>query len=681
MKMKIKRLWQNKYFKNYIILLLPMIFLEVVFRLIEDLSIFSYAGLRIFLGLSFVALLFSYILRFLPKLAVKIWNILLILIVTIYGIAELGFNNFIGVYASLQMKTQASAVSSYVGDFIKSFKWTFYLMFIPLILIIIYYILFDKKVTHDLPKLKVTKKLVLKRIGEFLIVIVVGTMYYATLKIPFMQDKIQAITSYELFKKPDNAASVVKEFGYIGFGMLDIKEYFFPGKEVFKIEYDPDKIAISESEDAEHVNIDNVMWKDIIENETNNKYNDINKYLISRTPFKTNGSTGLFENKNLIVIMVESGSNVFLNEEYYPNLSKLYNEGWHWNNYYSPRTSCSTGNNEFSGMTGLYSIYNNCTSNIYKNNTYYESIFNLFNNKGYTTNSFHDCDDTYYKRTTIHKNMGSKSYYEANDMHIKFGHNYGEWASDEDLMEFYLKELDKRDKEKPFMSWITTVTSHSPYNSHGNYNNLYYKDFPDTIASDVRHYMSKLKVVDNAIGILLEGLKTRGILDDTVILLFCDHYPYAIDEENLKTVLDSNISIDNNIDNVPFIIYNTKLESKEFTDYITYVNITPTVANLFNLDYDSRLYMGEDMLSDEYNSIAVFADGSWKNELAFYNAKTNKMKFYTDKVLNSNEILAINEEISLKLKMSSQIIKNNYFNYLNKSLNDYLNKPESVVKK
>ena len=47
---------------------------------------------------------------------------------------------------------------------------------------------------------------------------------------------------------------------------------------------------------------------------------------------------------------------------------KMYNEGWHWTNNYSPRNSCATGNNEFSALTSLYSIYNTCTSNVYKNN-------------------------------------------------------------------------------------------------------------------------------------------------------------------------------------------------------------------------------------------------------------------------------------------------------------------------
>ena len=83
--------------------------------------------------------------------------------------------------------------------------------------------------------------------------------------------------------------------------------------------------------------------------------------------------------------MIESGSNIMINEKYYPNLYTLYNEGWTWENAYSPRNACSTGNNEMSGMVSLYTINNVCTANRYRNNKYPESLFNLFTKAGYTT--------------------------------------------------------------------------------------------------------------------------------------------------------------------------------------------------------------------------------------------------------------------------------------------------------
>jgi len=76
-------------------------------------------------------------------------------------------------------------------------------------------------------------------------------------------------------------------------------------------------------------------------------------------------------------------------------------------------------------------------------------------------------------------------------------------------------------------------------------------------------------------------------------------------------------------------------------------------------------------MSDDYESLVVFADGSWKNELAYYNASTGNIKYYSDKSYSTEEIKAINEKVTLKMKMSTLAIKNNYFGYLEKELAKY----------
>src|SRR5574344_2670090 len=131
---------------------------------------------------------------------------------------------------------------------------------------------------------------------------------------------------------------------------------------------------------------------------------------------------------------MESTNDIAINEEEYPNIYKLYSEGIHFNNNYSPRNNCSTGNNEMTVMTSLFTINNTCTANTYKKKTYFESIFNLFNNAGYQTSSYHDYAEYYYDRKTIHPNMGSMHYYNVVDLGIRWTSEYKEWPSDVDLL-------------------------------------------------------------------------------------------------------------------------------------------------------------------------------------------------------------------------------------------------------
>ena len=667
MKKKIRKLWNNRILKNYVLLMVSFLIIEIIFRIIEQIPIIHYASLRIFLGLNILALFFGYLLSFLPKIIAKVGNILLVLIASIYSVLELGFHNFLGVYASISTNTQLGAVTSYIKDFLGSFKWSYFLLFIPFILLVLYYILLDKKVNLDLPKYKKTKIVILKKLIPVVLLLSFSVLYYGSLKIPFMQDKTEASSAYEIFLKPTNASLAIRNFGILGYGLLDIKEYFFPGDVTHTIEIDPDSIQ-SEAKITVQSAIDNDTWLGLIDEETDEELNTLNKYFISNEASTTNEYTGLLEGKNVIVIMVESGNDILLNAEYYPNIARLMKNGYTFINNYSPRNVCSTGNNEMSAMISLYSINNNCTANVYQDNTYFESIFNLFKDANYNTNSFHDHYDQYYARDIIHKNMGSDAYYNAIDLDLDFKYSYGSWASDEELMENYLEYLRDSDLSKPFMSFITTVTSHQPYNGSG-YGEAYLDLLPEEYPDELKYYMSKLKVVDNAIGILLEGLESLNILNDTVIVLFGDHYPYAIEPDTLNLELDYDATLDSNADQVPLIIYNSELEEKEFLQYTSYINLTPTLANLFNLKFDSRLYMGLDALSSEYDSLVIFPDGSWKNANAYYNASTSKISYYTKNMYTDEEILAINSKVRLKLEMSSLAIRRNYFSYLNKSLN------------
>ena len=191
--------------------------------------------------------------------------------------------------------------------------------------------------------------------------------------------------------------------------------------------------------------------------------------------------------------------------------------------------------------------------------------------------------------------------------------------------------------------------------------------------------MSKLKEFDLAVGALLSGLEEQGKLDDTVIVMFSDHYPYGLTNSTLNSYFDYEVSANRNMDLTPFIIYNSGMTGQKFDEYTSFMNIVPTVANLFDLDYDPRLYAGYDILSETYENRVIFADGSWKDEVAYYNASTGKL-YYNDTNVKytTEEIKEINDKVNNKISMSNLAIKKNYFNYLENEKKKYVveQKPE-----
>ncbi len=423
--------------------------------------------------------------------------------------------------------------------------------------------------------------------------------------------------------------------------------------------------------------IDSSTWEKIIAEEKNSNYRKLSNYYISQEITDKNNFTGIFKDKNLILIMMESTNNIAINEEYYPNLYKLYNEGWAWDNSYSPRNACSTGNNEMSGMVSLFTINNSCTANNYMNNVYPESIFNLFNNADYTTSSYHNYTDQYYARTTIHPNMGSGKYYGVQALGIPYNNVYQEWPSDVELVD---KMLEKTEDQERFMVWMTTVSAHQPYTVNSELGSKHLDMFKDTNYNiSLKRYMSKLKEFDLAIGELLDGLEKQGKLDDTVIVLYADHYPYGLTDATIQNYLGTSIK-DNEIDRTPFIIYSTGIQAQKFDEYTSYMNIVPTVANLFDLDYDPRYYAGHDLMDKNYEDRVIFADGSWRDKKAYYNASTGKVTYVDDNDKYSDEVVAsINKDIKNRISMSNLAIRTNYFKYLYSKIDEYEKAQEESV--
>ncbi len=665
------KLLKSDFVYNFLILFIPMLGAEMIFRLISGAELLDFAVLRIVLGLVILSLVVGGLISLVKHVISNVLAGIFVFVASFYIFLQAGFHNFLGVYISFKTSSQLGAVTSYIKDFFASFHFVYLTIFIPFILLIVFLILSRKKINV----IRVRKRLGV--LWVLLLTIIFGVFYMATIKLSFFESKYQSVSNEELFLTASNPTIVVDQYGVLGFFILDVKSIVYPVTIAEEYESDENNEQIINENSRL---FDDRAWELLLEEETNKEYSSIDKYLLNRPISDKNEYTGLFEDKNLIVLMLESVNDIFINPELYPNFYKMLSNGWYFENNYSPRNSCATMNNEFSGMTSLYSIYNTCTASTYKDNKYSESIFNIFNDIGYTTFSAHNYTQAYYPRKAIHTSMGSKEYYGVEKLGIPYSNEYINWSNDDEFLDKVLDIIDdKLSSSEHFMTWLTTVSSHQPYSVNSIQGDKYYNLTKGTkYPTDVRRYMSKLKILDNALGVLLEGLEEKGILDDTVIVLYGDHYPYGISNKNLNKVLPYDTAEDMNAERVPLVIYNSELEGQVFSQYTTYINILPTIANLFGLDYDPRLYIGTDLFDENYQSLAVFADGSWKNEHAYYDAAKMKVKYYSSFTYSEEEIKKINDDIADYVSVSNKIITSGYFERLEKKLPKYEEKVKEL---
>ena len=115
---------------NTLVLFIPWFLIEFIFKVVSNQYLIDISVIRISLSTLFLSIIVSFIELFIKNKNIKVINLIIILIVTIYSILQAGFHNFIGVYISINVSSQAKAVTSYVFDFFKSFYWYYYLFII-----------------------------------------------------------------------------------------------------------------------------------------------------------------------------------------------------------------------------------------------------------------------------------------------------------------------------------------------------------------------------------------------------------------------------------------------------------------------------------------------------------------------------------------------------------------------
>ena len=177
----------------------------------------------------------------------------------------------------------------------------------------------------------------------------------------------------------------------------------------------------------------------------------------------------------------------------------------------------------------------------------------------------------------------------------------------------------------------------------------------------LKRYMAKLKVTDDALGVLLDTLEEKGVLKDTVIVLYGDHYPYGLADQDVQSAVSYDVADFYEIERTPFVIYNSELEPQVFSEKTSYMNLLPTIANLFDLDYDPRFYLGEDLFDEDFSGRVVFADSSWEDEVARYDARSGLVTYLWEEKYTTSELQQINYDINQKKQMSKLAISTNYF--------------------
>ena len=376
----------------------------------------------------------------------------------------------------------------------------------------------------------------------------------------------------------------------------------------------------------------------------------------------------MFKGKNLIAIVGESFSSLVIREDLTPNLYKLYKEGFQFDNFYTPIFPVSTADGEYITDTSLIPKEGVWSFKEIIGNYVPYSYANVFEKMGYSSNAYHNHTATYYERDKYIETMGYNSYL-AVGTGLENRMDTSNWPnSDYEMMKTTIDDYINNEK---FMAYYMTVSGHMNYTKMGNamtYKNWeQVKDLP--YSERAKGYLAANIELDKAVGELLNRLEQAGKLEDTVIVISGDHYPYGLTIDEINEL--STYARDEKFEKVkmPFLIWSGSMKEPIKVEKIgSSLDVLPTVLNLFGAEFDSRLLMGRDILSDT-EPLVIFSDRSFITDKGKYNAVTEEFIPNEGVTVEDGYVDKINATIYKKYQISRLILENDYYRHIFKTEN------------
>lgn len=639
-------------YKKMLIIFLNLLYLELIYHLF----IFNSFKLKHIFLITIFTVLSTIFIDLITSLFTKKVNKWLMIIIncflSVLFIAQIINYRFYGNVISIYSIIHGGQVFGFLSA-IFSVLWQNITCVILLLIPIPLYIIFNKKIETD----NLSWKVILKKNGLLIIVFILSLLSLQT-------DKKEIYSAKNLYYYRHAPLETVKKLGMLTTLRLDLERTITGFEENLTKVTDlnlPEVKEDTKNEDKIKYNIEDIDFLKLAEEETKTEIKNIHYYMTNETPTKQNKYTGMFKNKNLIVITAEAFSPIAVNEALTPTLYKLVNQGFTFTNFYSPIYYVSTSDGEYVSLTSL--LPKESVWSFYKSSkNYLPYVYgNVFKNLGYDTYAFHDGQYKYYDRNLSHPNMGYK--YMACGNGLEKLMNCKKWPQSD--LEMINATFDMYSNEEKFVAYYMSISGHLEYNFYGN--NMANKNkalVADTEYSDkIKAYIACQIELDKALEELINKLKEKDILDDTVIVLSADHYPYGLTNDDINSVTpleDAKFDIHKN----NLIIWSNTMKKNIKIDKIAEsLDILPTILNLFGINYDSRLLIGKDILSDT-DGLVILNDRSWITKYGKYNASTQKFTSLTEEEIPENYVNKINEIVANKFVISKNILDTNYYKHV-----------------
>ncbi len=326
---------------------------------------------------------------------------------------------------------------------------------------------------------------------------------------------------------------------------------------------------------------------------------------------------GIAKDKNVIYISAESLQSFVINntingEEITPFLNDLIGDSYYFENFYQQTNLGKTSDSEFIVENSLYPLPNSSVFFTHGQNEYH-AVPEIIKDHGYYSAVFHSNSKSFWNRDVMYESLGYDQFYSESFYNVTEENTIGWGLNDKEFFDQSIKYLESI--PKPFYAKFITLTNHHPFEIDQSLANV---DKYDSNSNTLNNYFQTVRYMDEAIEGFFEELKSSGLYEDSIIIIYGDHY--GISEYHNKAMekyLDQEITPYDNIQlqRVPLIVHIPGSDDDRTIDKIGgQIDLKPTVLNMMGIENDEDLVFGTDLFSDDRKPFVAFRNGDYVSD-------------------------------------------------------------------
>lgn len=333
---------------------------------------------------------------------------------------------------------------------------------------------------------------------------------------------------------------------------------------------------------------------------------------------------GKYKGRNVIFVQLESLQNFVINnkmngEVITPFLNSLTQDKdtYYFSDFYHQTGLGKTSDSEFIVENSLFGLGSGAVFFTHGGNTY-NSMSERLNENGYFTSVMHSNNASFWNRDVIYQSLDIQKFYDVDSYDVT-DENSVNWGLKD--IPFFEQSVDMMSEmEQPFATRMITLTNHYPFT-------LMEEDIMipeyNSNSGTLNRYFQTVRYLDESIKVFFEELKESGLYDNSIIVMYGDHY--GISENHNKamaqylgkeeiTAYDSAL-----LQSVPLFIHIPGSNDGQVIDETSgQIDIRPTILHLLGIDTSKDMQLGDDMFSKEHEDFVIFRDGRFVTDQLVY---------------------------------------------------------------